>query len=127
MARTVSLRPRQRQFVVAYLACGMNAKRAAIEVGYSEKSASYAAAMLKKPHIIAAIAEEQDRVCDENGIRLGHHLRELEKLRDEAAARGAFQAAVTAEVKRGETLGFYRNATGDQTQTFNLLIGGIDG
>lgn len=127
MPRTTTLTYRQKQFVIAYLACGLNGKQAALDVGYSEKSApSYGSALVRKPHIAAAIAEEQDRMADVHGIKLGHHLKELERLRDDAAAKGAFQAAVTAEVKRGETLGFYRDAIGNQSQNFILQIGGID-
>lgn len=128
---TRPLRPltaRQRAFVNAYLSNGMNALQATIAAGFSEKAArSYGSQLLAKPQVQAAIVAEQVHIADVNGIEVGHHIRELEKLRDRAAGSGAYAAAVNAEVKRGEVLGFYNhlNAGGQGGNGFQLNLIGI--
>jgi phage terminase small subunit len=58
-----ALKPRERRLVQEYLACRMNATQAAINLGYSEKTAaSQASRMLRKPEVQAyrdALIQEQ--------------------------------------------------------------------
>ena len=121
------LTARQKAFVVAYLSNGMIATRAAIEAGFSEKSApSYAARLVGNPAVQRAIALKQDEIADVVGLTPAHHIRELEKLRDAAVQKNQMNAAVTAEVQRGTVAGFYRGTgpTGQQ-QAFVLNIEGL--
>ena len=98
---------RQRKFVTAILSNGFNAVAAAREAGYSERSSkSYASRLSAKPANKAAIAEEQDRIADANGITLGHVIREFELIRDLAKKAGAFRAATSAQASIAEMCGF---------------------
>ena len=54
-----------------------------------------------------AVDARRARIADENNMSLAVHLEELRRLRDLAREKGQFAAAIQAEIKRGEVVGFY--------------------
>lgn len=57
--------------------------------------------------ISARIAELRKPVIEELQLTLKQHLDDLKDLRDRAATKGQFAAAITAEIARGRASGFY--------------------
>ena len=58
------LSPRELAFVVAYVTNGENGKQAAIEAGYSERSAHVTGSqLLKRPNVVEAIELQQQRIA----------------------------------------------------------------
>lgn len=79
-----NLTPKQHAFVAAYLgSCKGNATKAAIEAGYSPKTATATGAEnLRKPHIQAAIAGWREEVKTTSLRELDGRLAKLEELED---------------------------------------------
>ena len=59
------------------------------------------------PLVVQYIGELRSEVQEKHGITFDRHLGELAKLRDEATAKGAWSAAINAEVARGKAGGLY--------------------
>ena len=87
-----------------------SAAEAAYEAGYKTRPRQ-AASELRNPRIsplvVKYIGELRAEVQEKFGIDLGRHLGELAKLRDDAMKKGAWSAAISAEVARGKAGGLY--------------------
>jgi len=84
-------------------------KEAALRAGYSEAWAKNRARELTDPeicpHIVAAIQERRRELGEKYGTTFERHMRDLQVIRDQALAAGAYGAAVQAEFRRGQALG----------------------
>lgn len=84
-------------------------REAALRAGYSETWAKNRARELtdpdKCPHIVAAIQERRRELGEQYGTTFERHMRDLQVIRDQALAAGAYGAAVQAEYRRGQALG----------------------
>ncbi len=82
----------------------------ALQAGYKTRPRQ-AASELRNPKIsplvVQYIGELRAEVQEKHGITFERHLGELAKLRDEATAKGAWSAAINAEVARGKAGGLY--------------------
>jgi hypothetical protein len=87
----------------------VTAKEAALRAGYPEKRIKYYAETLTdpdvNPHIVAAIQQVRAELAEKYGTTFERHMRDLQLIRDQALAAGAYGAAVTAEYRRGQALG----------------------
>ena len=88
----------------------MSPAECALEAGYKTRPRQ-AASELRNPKIsplvVQYIGELRSEVQEKHGITFDRHLGELAKLRDEATAKGAWSAAINAEVARGKAGGLY--------------------
>ena len=57
------------------------------------------------PHVVKAIRDYRNELDQKYGVEYKRHLRDLQRIRDEALAAGAFSAAVQAEYRRGQAHG----------------------
>jgi len=105
------LSPQEWKFVEEFVAGDghVTLKEAAIRAGYSEVWARNRARELtdpeKCPHIVAAIQERRRELGEKYGTTFERHMRDLQVIRDQALASGAYGAAVQAEYRRGQALG----------------------
>ena len=83
----------------------------AIEAGYEKDRAGTTAAELTNPRkfplvvqYIGGLREEYQKKYD---VTFERHITELAKLRDESRGKGAWSAAINAEVARGKAAGLY--------------------
>ena len=87
-----------------------SASECAYEAGYKTRPRQ-AASELRNPRVsplvVKYIGELRAEVQEKFGIDLGRHLGELAKLRDDAMKKGAWSAAINAEVARGKAGGLY--------------------
>ena len=96
------------------LAQGKSQTQAFIAAGYSPKSANANASTLMAQHG-KSIVERRDEILASRCAKVAEnhtleaHLAELARLRDEARALGKYDAAISAEHKRGQALGYYIN------------------
>jgi len=83
----------------------------AIEAGYAEDRARITASELKNPKLYPLVAQYIGELRSEYqkkyDVDFGKHIVELAKLRDEARLKGAWSAAINAEVARGKAAGLY--------------------
>ena len=88
----------------------MSASEAAYQAGYKTRPRQ-AASELRSPKIsplvVKYIGELRVEVQEKYGINFERHISELAKIRDEALKKGAWAAAVNAEVARGKAGGLY--------------------
>jgi phage terminase small subunit len=84
-------------------------QQAAINAGYSLSSSHTRAYELTNPkispHVVAAIKEYRRQLDEKYNITFSRHMRDLQKIRDEALQNGAYSAAVQAEYRRGQAHG----------------------
>ena len=84
-------------------------REAAENAGYSATSAHSRAYELTNPnispHVVHAIREYRRQLDEKYGITFHRHVRDLQIIRDEALANGAYSAAVQAEFRRGMAQG----------------------
>jgi len=77
----------------------------AAEAGFSVKGAhTRAYEMLnprKSPHIVKALKARRAELAEKYEVTYSRHIRDLQKIRDDALAAGAYSAAVQAEKARG--------------------------
>ena len=59
------------------------------------------------PHVVAAVKRKREELNEKYAVDFGRHVRDLQKLRDEAVANNAWSAAVMAERLRGQAAGLY--------------------
>ena len=82
----------------------------AYEAGYKTRP-SQAASELRNPKIaplvVKYIGELRAEIQEKYGINFEKHISELAKLRDDAQAKGAWSAAINAEIARGKAGGLY--------------------
>lgn len=82
----------------------------AMEAGYKTRPRQAASELRnpnKSPLVVKYIGELRQEVQEKYGITFERHLGELAKLRDESAKKGAWSAAINAEVARGKAGGLY--------------------
>lgn len=105
------LSPQEWKFVEEFCAGDghITLKEAALRAGYSEAWAKNRARELtdpdRCPHIVAAIQERRRELGEKYGTTYERHMRDLQLIRDQALAAGAYGAAVQAEYRRGQALG----------------------
>lgn len=105
------LSPQEWKFVEEFVAGEghVTLKEAALRAGYSETWARTRARELtdpdKSPHIVAAIQERRRELGEKYATTYERHMRDLQVIRDQALAAGAYGAAVQAEYRRGQALG----------------------
>ena len=82
----------------------------AYEAGYKTRPRQ-AASELRTPKIaplvVKYIGELRAEIQEKYGINFEKHISELAKLRDDAQAKGAWSAAINAEIARGKAGGLY--------------------
>ena len=83
----------------------------AIEAGYADGSARVRASELRNPQrfplVVQYIGELRDEYNKKYEVDYGRHIAELGKIRQQALNKGAWSAAVNAEVARGKAAGLY--------------------
>jgi phage terminase small subunit len=105
------LSPQEWKFVEEFVAGDghVTLKEAALRAGYSESWARTRARDLtdpdRCPHIVAAIQERRRELGEKYATTFERHMRDLQVIRDQALAAGAYGAAVQAEYRRGQALG----------------------
>lgn len=62
----------------------------------------------------------QDEAKERSLLTLEDHMAKLQELRDLAAQSGSVAPAITAEVKRGELMGFYVNRSENVNTNYNI-------
>ena len=71
------------------------------------------------PHVVAAVNRRRKELAEKYSVDYGRHIRDLQKLRDEAVANNAWSAAVMAERLRGQAAGLYVSKS-------EIRVGSID-
>ena len=105
------LSPQEWKFVEEFVSGDghITLKEAALRAGYSESWAKNRARELtdpdRNPHIVAAIQARRRELGEKYGTTFERHMRDLQVIRDQALAAGAYGAAVQAEYRRGQALG----------------------
>ena len=88
----------------------MSPAECAKEAGYTSRPRQ-AASELRNPKysplVVRYIGELRSEMQEKYGISIERHLTELAKLRDSSAKKGAWSAAINAEVARGKAGGLY--------------------
>ena len=83
----------------------------AIEAGYAKDSARQAASKLQNPKlfplVVQYIGELREEWQKKYEVTYDRHISELAKLREDSRKKGAWSAAINAEVARGKAAGLY--------------------
>ena len=83
----------------------------AIEAGYEKDRSRQTAYELQNPKLYPLVVKYIGEIREENNkkyeVDYGRHITELAKIRSEALKKGAWSAAVNAEVARGKAAGLY--------------------
>ena len=83
----------------------------AIEAGYEKEFAHVRASELRNPRkyplVVKYVGELREEIQKKYEITFERHITELAKLREESRAKGAWSAAINAEVARGKAAGLY--------------------
>jgi hypothetical protein len=86
-------------------------RECAIEAGYDPESSHVRASELRNPKlyplVVKYIGDLREEVQKTYGITFEKHIMELATLRDESRKKGAWSAAINAEVARGKAAGLY--------------------
>ena len=112
MTRTPILTDRQKKFseLLVYNEGKMSPAECANEAGYKTRSRQ-SASELRNPRVYPLVAkyigELRAEVQEKYGINFERHITELAKIREDALKKGAWSAAVNAEVARGKAAGLY--------------------
>ena len=87
------------------------ATQCAIAAGYEKEFARIRASELQNPRlyplVVKYIGELREEYQKQFNVTFGSHITELAKLREEARGKGAWSAAINAEVARGKAAGLY--------------------
>ena len=88
-----------------------NGTECAISAGYAEDSAGVRAAELQNPKrfplVVKYIGELREEYQKKYAVTFERHISELGRIRIDALKKGAWSAAVNAEVARGKAAGLY--------------------
>ena len=88
-----------------------NGTECAISAGYAEDSAGVRAAELQNPKrfplVVKHIGELREEYQKKYAVTFERHISELARIRIDALKKGAWSAAVNAEVARGKAAGLY--------------------
>ncbi len=112
MARTPILTDRQKQFaeLLVYNDGKLSPAECANQAGYKSRPRQ-TASELRNPKVYPLVAkyigELRAEVQEKYAINFEKHITELAKIRNEALKKGAWSAAVNAEVARGKAGGLY--------------------
>ena len=91
------------------------ATQCAIDAGFSKESARQYASKLQNPKayplVVQHIGELRAEYQKKYAVTFERHISELGKIRQEALKKGAWSAAVNAEVARGKAAGLYMICT----------------
>ena len=83
----------------------------AIVAGYDKDSAHVRASELRNPRkyplVVKYIGELREEIQKKYEVTFERHITELAKLRDSSRDKGAWSAAINAEVARGKAAGLY--------------------
>jgi len=83
----------------------------AIDAGYDKESAHVRASELTNPRryplVVQYIGELREEYQKKYEVNFSNHIAELAKLRDDSRKKGAWSAAINAEVARGKAAGLY--------------------
>ena len=83
----------------------------AIDAGYAKDRAAITASELTNPRkfplVVKYIGELREEYQKKYEVTFGNHIAELAKLRDDSRKKGAWSAAINAEVARGKAAGLY--------------------
>ena len=83
----------------------------AVEAGYEKDRARVTASELQNPKryplVVKYIGEIREEYQKKYDVTYGRHITELGKIRQDALKKGAWSAAVNAEVARGKAAGLY--------------------
>jgi len=107
-----NLTERQQKFaeLLVYNEGRKSPSECAYEAGYKTRPRQ-AASELRKPKIaplvVKYIGELRAEIQEKYGINFEKHISELAKLREDARAKGAWSAAINAEIARGKAGGLY--------------------
>ena len=111
----------QKAFITYYFNNGLNATKAAIDAGYSEKSAmSIGCMLLKKPHIAAKIEELKQEIADKIEIDVEWLQNELVTNVHAARNDGKYADSNNAIKMIGELIGAFQKEK-DSGITVNVL------
>jgi phage terminase small subunit len=112
MGLPAQLTERQKKFaeLLVYNEGRKSAAECAYEAGYTTRPRQ-AASELRSPKysplVVKYIGELRKEVQEKHGVDFERHVSELAKLRDAARDKGAWAAAINAEVARGKAGGLY--------------------
>ena len=88
-----------------------NGFECAIDAGYSKDRARVTASELQNPRkyplVVKYLGELREEYQKKYAVTYGRHISELAKIRIDALKKGAWSAAVNAEVARGKAAGLY--------------------
>ena len=88
-----------------------NATECAIDAGYTKDTAVVKASQLQNPKlyplVVKYIGELREEYQKKYAVTFERHISELAKIRIDALKKGAWSAAVNAEVARGKAAGLY--------------------
>ena len=88
-----------------------NATECATDAGYTKDTAVVKASQLQNPKlyplVVKYIGELREEYQKKYAVTFERHISELGKIRQDALAKGAWSAAVNAEVARGKAAGLY--------------------
>ena len=88
-----------------------NATECATDAGYTKDTAVVKASQLQNPKlyplVVKYIGELREEYQKKYAVTFERHISELAKIRIDALKKGAWSAAVTAEVARGKAAGLY--------------------
>ena len=88
-----------------------NATECAVDAGYTKETAVVKASQLQNPKlyplVVKYIGELREEYQKKYAVTFERHLSELGKIRMDALKKGAWSAAVNAEVARGKAAGLY--------------------
>ena len=107
-----NLTERQQKFaeLLVYNEGRKSPSECAYEAGYKTRPRQ-AASELRNPKIaplvVKYIGELRAEIQEKYGINFEKHISELAKLREDARAKGAWSAAINAEIARGKAGGLY--------------------
>ena len=112
MTQQKTLTDQQKKFaeLLVYNEGSMSPAEAAYAAGYKTRARQAASEMRNPkyfPLVVQYIGELRAEVQEKYGITFEKHLTELAKLRNDAAKKGAWAAAINAEVARGKAGGLY--------------------
>lgn len=101
------------------LASGLSAAAAYQAAGYKANRGN-ATRMKADESIMKRVAELQKMAQTRALLTLGEHMGELQTLRELAKQNGQISAATTAEVKRGELMGYYVERRESTNTNYNI-------
>ena len=112
MTQDKRLTEQQRKFaeLLVYNEGRLSPAEAAYQAGYKTRARQAASEMRNAkyfPLVVTYIGELRREVQEKNQITVERHLTELAKLREDARLKGAWSAAINAEIARGKAGGLY--------------------